>query len=47
MTAWIERYRRQAEERFRRLDAVLAADDERGTPADNQRRRTQTTGAAS
>jgi len=25
MTAWIERYRRQAEERFRRLDAVLAS----------------------
>jgi DNA-binding transcriptional ArsR family regulator len=25
MTAWIERYRRQAEERFSRLDAVLAA----------------------
>jgi DNA-binding transcriptional ArsR family regulator len=25
MTAWIERYRRQAEERFQRLDAVLAA----------------------
>lgn len=24
MTAWIERYRRQAEERFARLDAVLA-----------------------
>jgi DNA-binding transcriptional ArsR family regulator len=24
MTAWIERYRRQAEERFTRLDAVLA-----------------------
>jgi DNA-binding transcriptional ArsR family regulator len=24
MTAWIERYRRQAEERFRRLDRVLA-----------------------
>jgi DNA-binding transcriptional ArsR family regulator len=24
MTAWIERYRRRAEERFRRLDAVLA-----------------------
>jgi DNA-binding transcriptional ArsR family regulator len=23
MTAWIERYRHQAEERFRRLDAVL------------------------
>lgn len=31
MTKWLERYRRQAEERFRRLDAVLAAmkeDDE-------------------
>jgi DNA-binding transcriptional ArsR family regulator len=24
MTTWIERYRREAEERFRRLDAVLA-----------------------
>jgi DNA-binding transcriptional ArsR family regulator len=24
MTSWIERYRRQAEERFRRLDVVLA-----------------------
>ena len=24
MTAWIERYRRQAEERYRRLDEVLA-----------------------
>jgi DNA-binding transcriptional ArsR family regulator len=32
MTKWIERYRRQAEERFSRLDAVLAAmDDEAGT----------------
>jgi hypothetical protein len=32
MEEWIERYRRQAEERYRRLDAVLAAmkqDDER------------------
>ena len=30
MTKWIERYRRLAEERFQRLDAVLAAlDDER------------------
>jgi DNA-binding transcriptional ArsR family regulator len=30
MTAWIERYRQQAEERFRRLDAVLASmDDDR------------------
>ena len=25
MTSWIERYQRQAEERYRRLDAVLAA----------------------
>ena len=25
MTKWIERYRRQAEERYQRLDAVLAA----------------------
>ncbi|GAA4708531.1 metalloregulator ArsR/SmtB family transcription factor [Nocardioides conyzicola] len=29
MTAWIERYRTQAEERFSRLDAVLATEDER------------------
>lgn len=28
MTRWIERYRRQAEERYRRLDSVLAAMDE-------------------
>jgi DNA-binding transcriptional ArsR family regulator len=28
MTKWIERYRRQAEERYRRLDAVLASMDE-------------------
>ncbi len=28
MTKWIERYRREAEERFRRLDGVLAAMDE-------------------
>ena len=27
MTKWIERYRREAEERFSRLDAVLAAMD--------------------
>lgn len=32
MTKWIERYRRQAEERFQRLDAVLAEmqDEEAG-----------------
>jgi DNA-binding transcriptional ArsR family regulator len=28
MTAWIERYRRRAEERYQRLDSVLAAMDE-------------------
>ena len=34
MTTWIERYRRQAEERYRRLDDVLAAmpDDVAPTP---------------
>jgi hypothetical protein len=30
MTRWTERYRRQAGERFRRLDAVLAAPDLNG-----------------
>ena len=30
MTKWIERYRRQAEERYRRLDAVLAATTDEG-----------------
>ncbi|MDQ6933760.1 MAG: metalloregulator ArsR/SmtB family transcription factor [Actinomycetota bacterium] len=30
MTKWIERYRLEAEERFRRLDGVLAAMDEQG-----------------
>jgi DNA-binding transcriptional ArsR family regulator len=28
MTSWIERYRKQAEERYRRLDAVLASMDD-------------------
>ena len=38
MTKWIERYRRQAEERFSRLDAVLAEMDQpdRG-PTDTNR----------
>jgi DNA-binding transcriptional ArsR family regulator len=31
MTQWIERYRRQAEERYGRLDAVLAAMDDAET----------------
>ncbi len=33
MTKWIERYRREAEERYQRLDAVLAAMDD-NTPTD-------------
>ena len=39
MTKWIERYRREAEERYRRLDAVLTTmaddptDDEEGAPS--------------
>ncbi|MFF1795079.1 ArsR/SmtB family transcription factor [Kitasatospora sp. NPDC086009] len=32
MTVWIERYRRQAEERFGRLDAVLAAMEDGDEP---------------
>jgi len=34
MTAWIERYRRRAEERYQRLGAVLASmpDTDEGTP---------------
>jgi DNA-binding transcriptional ArsR family regulator len=31
MTKWIERYRRQAEERYQRLDALLAASSEDST----------------
>jgi DNA-binding transcriptional ArsR family regulator len=36
MTAWIERYRRQAEERYRRLDALLAAIDDKSEPIINK-----------
>ncbi len=36
MTKWIERYRRQAEERFRRLDSVLAAMGDDGDTANHQ-----------
>ena len=45
MTKWIERYRRQAERRYRRLDAVLAAmpDDEAPiAPRPSSRTRTRT-----
>ncbi len=40
MTKWIERYRQQAEERYRRLDQVLSAlddGDSRGDLNDNER----------
>lgn len=43
ITKWIERYRREAEERFRRLDAVLAAMDKNDQKPDRRRQR----GAAS
>ena len=39
MTKWIERYRRQAEERFARLDAVLARMQETTTRAPPNRRK--------
>ena len=32
MTKWIERYRRQAEERYQRLDALLAAMPDNPSP---------------
>jgi DNA-binding transcriptional ArsR family regulator len=40
MTKWIERYRRQAEERFRRLDSVLASMDEESAPQSQPQRGT-------
>jgi DNA-binding transcriptional ArsR family regulator len=41
MTKWIERYRRQAEQRYQRLDALLAsaAEDDTATGADNHETR--------
>ena len=39
MTKWIERYQRQAEERFQRLDALLARMDDEGN-LDRRRRQT-------
>jgi DNA-binding transcriptional ArsR family regulator len=40
MDKWIERYRRQAEERYRRLDAVLAQLNETETGKDERREST-------
>jgi DNA-binding transcriptional ArsR family regulator len=37
MTSWIDRYRKQAEERYRRLDAVLARMDDEPTITHPQR----------
>lgn len=37
MTKWIERYRQEAEERFRRLDDLLARMDQ-ATPNDQEKR---------
>lgn len=39
MTKWIERYRQEAEERFRRLDDLLARMDQ-ATPDDQEKRGT-------
>ena len=36
MTKWIERYRQQAEQRYRRLDAVLAEMTEANTTGTNE-----------
>ena len=43
MTRWIERYQRQAEERYQRLDAVLAELDEAGNPRPRQHEQQETT----
>ena len=40
MTKWIERYQRQAEERYQRLDAVLADLDAEGEPLPGRTART-------
>jgi DNA-binding transcriptional ArsR family regulator len=47
MTKWIERYRRRAEERFSRLDAVLAAMDEQDPTHRDRTTGTPTEGTAS
>ena len=47
MTHWIERYRRQAEERFRRLDAVLEEMEHTTNPTDQRSTAEDQKGAAS
>ncbi len=46
MTTWIERYQRQAEERFQRLDALLARMDDEGNLADEPATTDQERGAS-
>ena len=46
MTKWIERYQRQAEERFQRLDALLARMDDEGNLADEPATTDQERGAS-
>ena len=47
MTKWIEKYRQQAEDRFRRLDAVLEEMGETKNPADQRPSAEDQEGAAS
>lgn len=47
MTKWIERYRREAESRYQRLDAVLAAMDHDEAAATSDPDLAEQTGAAS
>ncbi|UQX89533.1 metalloregulator ArsR/SmtB family transcription factor [Jatrophihabitans telluris] len=47
MTSWIEKYRARAEERYRRLDAVLAALDDDGRLIEKPTRPAPRKGAAS
>jgi DNA-binding transcriptional ArsR family regulator len=42
MTKWIERYRRQAEERYRRLDAVLATMNDTMNDTEHENHETET-----
>jgi DNA-binding transcriptional ArsR family regulator len=43
MTRWIERYRRQAEERYQRLDELLAEMNDTSDPSDGLRERQEGT----
>ena len=47
MSKWIERYRREAEERFRRIDSLLAEMDDEGLDQQLDQRHDQPTGEAS